>query len=215
MPGGPNPVRALAAAVISVVLVLGSAAPVARAVEPGVPADIPSGASDALVLVFPQDPAGSWFRDSFGYRKPSGRSHEGEDLFGVKGAPVVAAADGMVSWMGWSPRAGYYVVIQHAGGWETWYVHLNDDTPGTDDGEGGPERAFAPGIGVGSFVLGGQQIGYVGDSGNAEYASPHTHFELYRDGELIDPDPLLRAALDRAQRLATLDSLANAPAVPV
>jgi murein DD-endopeptidase MepM/ murein hydrolase activator NlpD len=215
MPGGWIQGRGLAAAVISIVLVFGTAAPVAHAFESGGPEDLPSGDSDSFVIVFPQDPQGSWFRDSFGYRKASGRSHEGEDLFGVKGAPVVAAADGVVSWMDWSPRAGYYVVIQHAGGWETWYVHLNNDTPGTDDGEGGPEHAFAPGLEVGSFVLAGEQIGYVGDSGNAAHKSPHTHFEIYHDGGLVDPDPMLHAAFDRAQRLATLDALTNAPAVPV
>ena len=216
MPGGWKPGRRVAVAVIAVALVLGAGGSAARAVTPpDGPMDLPSAASGRLALVFPQDPSSSWFRDSFGFRRTGGRSHEGEDLFGVKGARVVAAADGTVSWTGWSPRAGYFVVIEHAGGWETWYVHLNDDTPGTDDGEGGPEHAFAAGLTVGSFVVAGQHIGYVGDSGNAEYTTPHTHFELYHEGELVDPDPLLRNALDRALRVAALEALANAPAVPV
>lgn len=215
MPGGWKPGRSLAVAVIAIALVLGAGGSVARALTPDGPNDLPSPNAKRLAIVFPQDPQSSWFRDSFGFRRESGRRHEGEDLFGVKGEPVVAAADGTVSWMGWSPRAGNYVVLEHAGGWETWYVHLNDDTPGTDDGEGGPEHAFAPGLDVGSFVVAGQHIGYVGDSGNAEYTTPHTHFELYHRGELVDPDRLLHEALERALRVAALEALANAPAVPV
>ena len=47
-------------------------------------------------------------------------------------------------------------------------MHLNNDTPGTDNGRATRDQAFAPGIVIGATVTAGQVIGYVGDSGNAE-----------------------------------------------
>ena len=71
---------------------------------------------------------------------------------------VVAVADGFVEAMEDGRRSGYYVRLRHADGWVTWYIHLNNDTPGTDDGAGGPEAAFAPGLEVGDFVAAGDVI---------------------------------------------------------
>lgn len=164
-------------------------------------------------IVFPQEVSVTTYGRTFGMRKPDGRRHAGEDLFAPKGTPVYAVADGVVTAADRGPSAGYYVVVTHAGGWESRYLHLNDDTPGTDDGRGGSEMAFAPGIEVGAFVWAGRLIGYVGDSGNAEGASPHTHFELHRGDQLVDPGPFLGEAFAlgweaiAARRLAELTAL--------
>jgi peptidoglycan hydrolase-like protein with peptidoglycan-binding domain len=77
------------------------------------------------------------------------------------------------------------LVIKHDDGWESWYIHLDNDTTGTDDGQGwGIKRAIKPGV----RVEAGQHIAWVGDSGNAENTKPHVHYEL-RDpsGTVVNP----------------------------
>ncbi len=82
--------------------------------------------------------------------------------------------------------------LEHDDGYESWYIHLNNDTPGTDDGLG---WGFAPGIEQGVHVQAGQLIGYVGDSGNAESSGSHLHFELHGpDGAVLNPYTHLNAA---------------------
>ena len=146
-------------------------------------------------LTFPQDPAVTEFTDSFGAPR-SGHSHQGNDLMAPKMTEVVAVADGTVLWVRDSGSAGRYLVIEHAGGWESWYMHLNDDTPGTDDGSAPMDLGVV--VEEGEAVVAGQLIGYVGDSGNAEGSSAHTHFELHHDGVPIDPHELLEASRHRA-----------------
>ena len=77
-------------------------------------------------------------------------------------------------------------------------MHLNNDTPGTDNGRADRAETYAAGLGLGDFVTAGQLIGYVGDSGNAEGSGSHTHFELHVNGKAIDPYPFLEAAYERA-----------------
>lgn len=153
---------------------------------------------DRLHLVFPQDPQRTWFLDTFGAGRGGGHVHIGNDLHAPKGSPVYAIAPGVVRRMAISGRAGAYLVIDHGSGWTSWYMHLDNDSPGTDNGRGGFETAFAAGITVGTFVDAGQLIGFVGDSGNAEHTVPHTHFELHRNGKAIDPHWLLAQAQERA-----------------
>jgi hypothetical protein len=99
---------------------------------------------------------------------------------------VVAASDGVVTWIG---STCCYLALDHGGGYETWYIHLNNDSPGTDDG-------LAWGIAVtdGQVVSQGQLIGWVGDSGNAEDVAPHLHFEIRLNDVPIDPYTYLLAA---------------------
>ena len=125
------------------------------------------------------------------------RRHMGNDLFGPKLTPLVAAQAGRVTWFrsNASGTAGNGVGITDAEGWRYLYLHINNDTPGTDDGANPPEWRFAPGIGPDSTVDAGDLIGYLGDSGNAETTPPHLHFELRTpEGETIDPYPSLQAA---------------------
>ena len=154
-------------------------------------------ANDEFYVRFPQLDEQTEFVDSWGEARSGGRRHRGVDLMGTKMAPVVAVLDGVVETMRKGGTSGYYIRIEHEGDISSWYMHLNNDSPGTDDGRGGPEFAFADGLAVGDAVEAGQVIGYVGDSGNAERSGPHTHFELHIDGRAVNPYPYLRAAWDR------------------
>jgi len=140
------------------------------------------------------------FRDSWGARRPGGRRHEGTDIISPRGTPIVAVADGTVTRLGNSRASGYNIRIDHGNGWATSYLHLNNDTIGTDDGEGGTWTAFYPTLMEGDTVTAGQVIGYVGDSGNAEQTVPHTHFALSFDGTKTNPYPYLQHVFERERR---------------
>lgn len=147
-------------------------------------------------LVFPVD-GDHHFNDTFWAGRSHG-FHTGQDIMADKMTPVVAVADGVVRLVNWTARAHMNpdrccsLVIRHDDGWESWYIHLDNDTTGTDDGRGwGIKRAIAPGV----RVEAGQHIAWVGDSGNAEHTPPHIHFEL-RDpsGTVVNPYRALVAA---------------------
>jgi hypothetical protein len=146
---------------------------------------------------FPVEGAVS-FRDDFGEPRSGGRTHQGNDLMGTKLQHLLAAADGTVVNLKIDDAAGLsgnMLMLKDAEGWQYWYIHINNDTPGTDDALNPPEWRFAPGIVVGSKVKAGQHIAFLGDSGNAESTGPHLHFELHRpDGGAVDPWTSLRLA---------------------
>lgn len=152
----------------------------------------------AYTMVFPV--AGpNRYSDGFWYPRGS-RDHHGVDIMADKMTPVVAIADGTITYVNgsgnqsWIDKYGQCCTLRvtHEGGWVSKYIHLNNDTPGTDDGQG---WGIAPGIALGVKVKAGQIIGYVGDSGNAETTPPHLHFELMdKDGVIVDPYESLRAA---------------------
>ncbi|MEE9582279.1 MAG: peptidoglycan-binding protein [Acidimicrobiia bacterium] len=132
-------------------------------------------------LVFPVDGQVS-VRDTF-YAARSNGDHHAQDLMAPKMTPIVAAASGTVRYVNWSnnsddlnPERCCTIAIRHDDGWESWYIHLNNDTPGTDDGAA---WGIADGIVPGVHVEAGQHIGWVGDSGNAENTGSHLHFELF------------------------------------
>ncbi len=180
----------------------GAAAFLAVALAAGVTGTVPPAAAtpddDFTIVVFPQPHPETHFSSTFGARRPGGRRHQGNDLMGEKMMPVVAVADGVVDHVAESRTAGFYVIVDHGDGWASWYLHLNNDTPGTDDGAGDPDHAFA--VAEGDEVAAGDLIGWVGDSGNAEGTSPHTHFELRRRGRAINPYPYLDAAWEMLVR---------------
>ncbi len=155
-----------------------------------------------IVEVFPNDTAAVNFWDSWGARRSGGRRHKGIDIMAPRGAEVLAVADGIVTDFGVQRLSGYYVRIDHGGGWTSVSMHLNNDTLGTDDGLGGAWTAFHPTLTIGSQVRAGDVIGYVGDSGNAEGTQPHTHFEMRFEGEKVNPYPWLREAWERTRRMA-------------
>ncbi len=142
------------------------------------PAQQPLGALPSLKLdpkgipiaeiVFPVLGSVTW-SDTFGAPRDGGvRKHMGQDLPAPKMRPILAAFDGV--WLGAS--------LASETGLSATYIHLNNDTPGTDDGQGGEEYRLAPGIWSGVKVVAGQFVAYNGDSGNAEETGPHLHFEL-------------------------------------
>ena len=141
------------------------------------------------------------YSDTFGAPRSGGRTHEGVDIgtYMVKGVPVVAAGSGVIERVNWStdptdlnPERCCVVSILHDDDWRTHYLHLNNDTQRadgtyTDDGNG---WGIADGIVPGVRVEEGQLIGWVGDSGNAEYTIPHLHWEVHAPGDIVvNPTP--------------------------
>ncbi len=99
--------------------------------------------------------------------------HTGIDLSAPLGAPVMAAADGVVVAVGHGAIGyGNYVVIAHGGGIATLYGHLLQ-TNAT----------------VGQVVVRGQLIGLEGSTGYS--TGPHVHFELRVNNLVTDPMPYL------------------------
>jgi murein DD-endopeptidase MepM/ murein hydrolase activator NlpD len=111
---------------------------------------------------------------SFGMRRHPilgfSRMHQGVDFAAREGAPVLAAADGVITDAGPAGGYGNLIRIRHAGGWATGYAHLS---------------GFAPGVAAGARVTRGEVIGFVGHTGLA--TGPHLHFEVVLDGVKIDP----------------------------
>jgi murein DD-endopeptidase MepM/ murein hydrolase activator NlpD len=98
------------------------------------------------------------------------RMHQGVDFAAPTGTPVVAAADGTVTFVGPRTSYGRTVTLRHPGGTETLYAHMS---------------AFAPGLAAGQQVRQGQTIGRVGSTGLS--SGPHLHYEISRDGRQVNP----------------------------
>ncbi|ESY74152.1 peptidase M23 [Mesorhizobium sp. LNHC221B00] len=98
------------------------------------------------------------------------RIHKGVDWAAPVGTPVMAAFDGQISFQGDGGSYGNLVKITHANGRETRYAHM---------------QKFAIASGIGTKVKAGDVIGYIGTTGLS--TGPHLHFELYENGEAIDP----------------------------
>ncbi len=131
------------------------------------------------------------------------RAHRGVDYAAPAGTPVMAAADGTVTFAGANGNYGRFVRIRHGSGeFVTEYAHLS--------------RIL---VGVGQRVRQEDVIGRVGMTGLA--TGPHLHYQLMQDGRYIDPrrarvdppqpiDEALRADFMRTMaphqvRLAALD----------
>ena len=178
-----------------------------------------AGYDQRLDLTFPVRGPASFVDTYHAARGGGARVHEATDIFGSKLQRVVAARAGTVCAVsgldGREPDYGYMVTVCGDDGRQYHYIHLNNDTPGTDDGRGGPAHAYAPGIRPGVRVARGQWLGYLGDSGNAETTPPHLHFEIedprlrdarvsggrYR-GDRLNPYPSLVAAVGGSGRVS-------------
>lgn len=109
----------------------------------------------------------------FGYRRnPFGRwsreFHSGIDIGCDYGTPVMASADGVVTFAGWDGYWGRKVVIDHGYGIVTFYAHNSRIT-----------------VKNGEKVKKGEIIAYSGNSGRS--TGSHLHYGAYVNGKLVDP----------------------------
>ena len=123
------------------------------------------------------------FRDDFG--EPRSRwSHPGNDLVAAKRSKVLAVESGTVAMWTRSASAGCMLYLYGASGTMYEYIHLNNDLGTGNDNRGGCVAgvAWAPGLRDGDHVTAGQQIGFVGNSGDASGGPSHLHFEVHPGG---------------------------------
>jgi hypothetical protein len=121
------------------------------------------------------------YGDGFGVQR-SGHTHQGVDVMAACGTPLLAARGGTVKFVGTQSLAGNYIVIStDDGSGDNVYMHLRDPAL----------------LKKGAAVATGQQIGFVGRTGDA--TACHLHFELwpapgwYTGGQPVDPMPSLKA----------------------
>ena len=95
--------------------------------------------------------------------------HKGLDIAGPVGTPVVASADGRITFAGERGAFGRMVVIDHGHGMTTRYAHL--DTLLKEAGE---------------TVRRGERIGLMGNTGRS--TGPHLHYEVRLNGMPVNPE---------------------------
>ncbi|WEK62012.1 MAG: VCBS repeat domain-containing M23 family metallopeptidase [Candidatus Microbacterium colombiense] len=94
------------------------------------------------------------------------RAHDGIDISGQGGTPILAAYDGVIKTRASNNGYGFYTDIEHPGGYVTRYGHM------------AAQGTYAPG----TRVVRGQQIGVVGKTGAT--TALHLHFEVWRNGSV-------------------------------
>jgi len=97
-----------------------------------------------------------------------GREHQGIDIGGEHGSPILAAKSGVVVYAGWADGYGNYLTLDHGNGVVTAYAHCDQLL-----------------VSVGDKVELGQEVAYMGSTGNS--TGPHLHFEIQKDGVFLDP----------------------------
>ncbi len=134
------------------------------------------------------------YQDDFGAPRPRG-PHHGNDIMATKKSPAVAAEAGRVKYWTTSASAGCMLYLYGVSGTMYEYIHLNNDVTMRNDNRGKCVEGTAYAVKNGAHVTAGQQIGYVGDSGDADGVHPHLHFEVHPNGgKARDPYPYLQAA---------------------
>ena len=94
--------------------------------------------------------------------------HEGVDISAPRGAPILAAAKGTVTYAGWKSGLGNTVEIDHGYGYVTRYGHAS--------------KLLAR---RGQQVVRGEVIAHVGSTGIS--TSPHLHYEIRILGVPVNP----------------------------
>lgn len=96
------------------------------------------------------------------------RMHEGVDLAGRSGTPIVATRAGYITVAGWGSAAGNYVSISHGDGYGSIYMHLTHYI-----------------VSAGQYVQQGQVIGYMGTTGGS--TGVHLHFGISKNYAYVNP----------------------------
>ena len=94
--------------------------------------------------------------------------HEGLDVAAPHGSPIVATADGVVSFSGLLSAFGSVVFINHGHGFTTFYAHNSSNR-----------------VKEGQMVKRGEVVAYVGTSGRT--TGPHVHYEVQFNGVTVNP----------------------------
>lgn len=131
-------------------------------------------ADDTVIWPLEGDVLSSFSQEKLTYSQTMGdwRTHEGLDIAAEAGAPVSATQAGSVTAVYEDDFLGTVVVVSHSGDLATRYANLAEE----------------PTVAVGDTVDAGQTIGYVGDTALLETAEPaHLHFEVYENGNAVDP----------------------------
>lgn len=132
---------------------------------------IPSGRPTNVVML----------SSAFGYRRDPfngrGAFHAGLDFRGSYGQPILAAANGRVTFVGQKPGYGNVVEVTHNPGIMTRYAHLSGFNAK-----------------VGQSVDRGQKIARMGSTGRS--TGTHLHFEVRLNGQPINPRRFLEAKSD-------------------
>jgi len=143
--------------------------------RPGPPAAAPARGGIACPVAPPYT-----YIDSWGAPRSGGRSHQGTDIMAPYGAKVLAYTGGVVSRHSTSVAGGISLYLLGDDGVEYFYAHLS---------------GYA--VPAGTRVRAGQLVAYNGQSGNARYTAPHTHFEVHPGGAgstPVNPYPYVRRA---------------------
>jgi hypothetical protein len=144
-------------------------------------------------IVFPVVGPVSYIND-FGAPRPGG-PHQGNDLMAAKKSPAVAAETGTVKYWTTSRSAGCMLYLYGESGTIYYYIHLNNDLTAKNDNRGKCVRGVAYTVKSGARVAAGQQVAYVGDSGDANGGASHLHFEVHPGGgHAVSPYPYLQKA---------------------
>ena len=101
--------------------------------------------------------------------------HKGVDFAGKMGSDIVSVGSGVVTWAGKRYGYGLLVEINHGNGYATRYGHA--------------QKVL---VKVGQTIKKGEVIALMGSSGRS--TGPHVHFEVWRDGQVVDPMTYIRAA---------------------
>jgi hypothetical protein len=132
--------------------------------------------------------------DDFGAPRPGG-PHQGNDIIAEKKSPAVAAEAGKVKYWTTSAAAGCMLYLYGESGTTYLYIHLNNDLTMKNDNRGKCIKGTAYMVKNGARVAAGQQIAYVGDSGDADGRNSHLHFEVHPGGgKAVSPYPYLQKA---------------------
>jgi murein DD-endopeptidase MepM/ murein hydrolase activator NlpD len=146
-----------------------------------VPAASPARAATALYLkAFPVAGTTYTYTDDWGAPRGQG-PHQGNDIMAPRGTPLLAVADGVVDRVTRveTGLGGLWVWLRDTKGHEYYYAHMH---------------TIAANIQPGTRVTVGQQLGTIGNTGDARYGAPHLHFEIHPGGGgAVNPYADLRA----------------------